>query len=68
MSDYVYDSSLTDAVNKRYKVEHITQRLSALGQHWERLLFTTGGGYKLPEESLVPDAMVMETRYPQTGH
>ncbi|MFN9978586.1 MAG: hypothetical protein ACK53Y_01665, partial [bacterium] len=42
-SEYVYNPSLTDAVNKWLEIEHIVNRLTALGQHWERLLFTTGG-------------------------
>jgi hypothetical protein len=42
-SDYVYDPCLTDAVNQWKEVEHLVQKLTALGRHWERLLFTTGG-------------------------
>ncbi|MFO0446277.1 MAG: hypothetical protein ACK51L_01300, partial [bacterium] len=42
-SEYQYDPTLTDQVNRWMGVEHLVQRLSALGQHWERLLFTTGG-------------------------
>jgi hypothetical protein len=42
-SDYQYDPSITDVVNKWKEVEHLVTRLSALGQHWERLLFSTGG-------------------------
>jgi hypothetical protein len=35
-SEYQYDLSLTDAVNKWKEVGHLVNRLSALGQHWER--------------------------------
>lgn len=42
-TDYQYDPTLTDAVNKWKEVEHLANRLAALGQHWERLLFSTGG-------------------------
>jgi len=67
-SDYQYDPSLTDAVNKWKEVEHLVTRLSALGQHWERLLFSTGGGHQLPEKSLVLNALVVETRHSSIGH
>jgi len=42
-SDYIYDPTITDAVNQWKEVAHLVQQLSDLGQHWERLLFTTGG-------------------------
>ena len=42
-SEYVVDPSLSVAENRRREVDHLVQRLAALGQHWERLLFTTGG-------------------------
>jgi len=42
-SDYIYDPNITDAANKWLEVESLVNRLSALGQHWEKLLFSTGG-------------------------
>jgi hypothetical protein len=42
-SEYVNDHNLTDEANRSKEVEHLVARLTALSQHWERLLFTTGG-------------------------
>jgi hypothetical protein len=42
-SDYIWDPNLTDIVHQLKEVEHLVARLAALSQHWERLLFTTGG-------------------------
>jgi hypothetical protein len=42
-SEYVYDPALSDAENMTKEVEHLVSRLVTLSQHWERLLFTTGG-------------------------
>lgn len=42
-SEYVYDPALSDAENMTKEVEHLVSRLATLSQHWERLLFTTGG-------------------------
>jgi hypothetical protein len=42
-SDYVYDPAFTHETNRCLEVEHLLERLAKLSQHWERLLFTTGG-------------------------
>jgi len=42
-SSYVIDPSLTAEENRHREVEHLVTALSALSQHWERLLFSTGG-------------------------
>jgi len=42
-SEYVLNPALTETENPNREVEHLIQRLSILSQHWERLLFTTGG-------------------------
>lgn len=42
-SEYVYDHTKTVAENRQSEVAHLVENLSALSQHWERLLFTTGG-------------------------
>jgi hypothetical protein len=42
-SEYIPDPNLSLEQNLREEVIHLVERLAALGQHWERLLFTTGG-------------------------
>jgi hypothetical protein len=42
-SEYVPDPGISGEENKRRETEHLVRRLAALGQHWEHLLFTTGG-------------------------
>jgi hypothetical protein len=42
-SDYEVDNNLSLEDNKILEMRHLVQRLSALSQHWEKLLFTTGG-------------------------
>jgi len=42
-SEYVPNSALTDTENSNKEVENLMQWLSLLSQHWEQLLFTTGG-------------------------
>jgi hypothetical protein len=41
-SEYIYDQTLTDEANRWLETEHLVSRLTTLGQHWERLLFSTG--------------------------
>jgi hypothetical protein len=43
-TEYVHDPALSTAENKVKEVEHLIQRLTAISQHWEKLLFTNGGG------------------------
>jgi len=43
MSEYIPDPNLSLEQNSREEVIHLVERLAALGQNWERLLFTTGG-------------------------
>jgi hypothetical protein len=42
-SDHEVDHNLSLEENKIIEMRHLVQRLSALSQHWEKLLFTTGG-------------------------
>jgi hypothetical protein len=42
-SDFEYDSNLSEKENYVSETEHIVGKPSRLAQHWERLLFTTGG-------------------------
>jgi hypothetical protein len=42
-SDYEHDSNLSEKENYASETAHIVGKLSRLAQHWERLLFTTGG-------------------------
>jgi hypothetical protein len=42
-SDYEQDSTISLAENGARETEHLIRCLQALGQHWERLLFSTGG-------------------------
>jgi hypothetical protein len=69
-TEYVHDPALSTAENKVKEVEHLIQRLTAISQHWEKLLFTNGGGggNKLPEKPLVLNDLAMETRDPNLGY
>jgi hypothetical protein len=42
-SKYIIDPNLTEAENRAKELDHLVSRLATLSQHWERLLFTTGG-------------------------
>jgi hypothetical protein len=42
-SEYIYNQTLTDEANRWLETEHLVSQLTTLGQHWERLLFSTGG-------------------------
>jgi hypothetical protein len=42
-STYVWDSTISDQANLLLQSSIVLQDLRRLAQHWERLLFTTGG-------------------------
>ncbi|MFN9983586.1 MAG: hypothetical protein ACK53Y_26915, partial [bacterium] len=42
-SDYKYDPTLTEAANRAQEVTYVVTQLKTLAQHWERLLYSTGG-------------------------
>jgi len=42
-SEYIYDPNLTEDTNRNRETNHLVSRLAQLSQHWEQLLFTTGG-------------------------
>jgi hypothetical protein len=42
--DYETDPTLLDEANREAAIQHKVCNLSHLAKHWERLLFTTGGG------------------------
>ncbi len=44
---YKYDPELSADQNRQEETRHMVQKLGRLGQHWERLLFTTGGALNL---------------------
>jgi hypothetical protein len=45
-SDFLPDTTKTEAENFRAEVDHLVTKLTALSQHWEHLLFTTGGDFQ----------------------
>jgi hypothetical protein len=54
-SSYVWDT--TTSINDNYKAElwHTLDKLHSLAQHWEHLLYTTGGGTQPTKKFLVFD-------------
>jgi len=46
-SEYQYDPALLSDQNQQEETRHMVHKLGRLGQHWERLLFTTGGAINL---------------------
>ena len=46
-SSYKYNSELTTDQNAMAEVSHTVEQLTTLGQHWERLLFSTGGAINM---------------------
>ncbi len=46
-STYITNPALTEAQNKTEDISHTVQRLTTLGQHWERLLFSMGGAINM---------------------
>jgi hypothetical protein len=46
-SEYQYDPALSSDQNQQEETRHMVHKLGRLGQHWERLLFTTGGAINL---------------------
>jgi hypothetical protein len=46
-SDFEVDPSCTVKENDKAELNHVIQKLRTLAQHWERLLFTTGGAINL---------------------
>lgn len=46
-SDYHVDPVLTMEENRVQSISHTVKKLQHLGQHWERLLFSTGGAINL---------------------
>jgi hypothetical protein len=46
-SDYVQNPNLLPHINRGLETDHLIQRLTHLSQHWERLLFSTGGAINL---------------------
>jgi hypothetical protein len=46
-SDYEYDPTLTEAANRAQEVTYVVTQLKTLAQHWERLLYSTGGAINM---------------------
>jgi hypothetical protein len=47
ISNYILDPTLSVAENMLKEVEQLIVKLTTLSQHWERLLFSTGGAINL---------------------
>jgi hypothetical protein len=58
--EYVHDPDLSHWVNRDRKVNHMVSRLTFLAQHWERLLFSTGGAINMQKKSLVFNDLVVD--------
>jgi hypothetical protein len=59
-SEYVHDPDLSHCVNRDREVNHVVSRLELLVQHWERLLFSTGGAINMQKKSLVFNDLVVD--------
>jgi hypothetical protein len=46
-SSYLWQSNLFDEENRKQDFRHTLSHLQTIAQHWERLLFTTGGALNL---------------------
>jgi hypothetical protein len=46
-TDYLPDPDLTLQENETLEIQHLTTKIGCLAQHWERLLFSTGGAINL---------------------
>jgi hypothetical protein len=46
-SDYLYDPHSSEQVNRQLEIAHVVQQLTKLAQHWERLLYSTGGAINM---------------------
>jgi hypothetical protein len=46
-SSYKWNSSLSYTENSRHELTELVNNLTTIAQHWERLLFTTGGALNL---------------------
>jgi hypothetical protein len=46
-SDFERDPIVTEAENDESEIRHVVHKLKQLAQHWERLLFSTGGAINL---------------------
>jgi hypothetical protein len=46
-SQYIWDPDLPDHDNHQAQTAHTVEKLTELAQHWEKLLFTTGGALNL---------------------
>jgi len=46
-SDYQYDPLLSESANREHEISHVVTQLGVLAQHWERLLYSTGGAINM---------------------
>lgn len=46
-SQHAWDPDLSASENQQATIQHALEHLTRLAQHWERLLFTTGGAINL---------------------
>jgi hypothetical protein len=46
-STYIWDTNLSTEENYREEIRHVVQKIHLLAQHWEKLLFSTGGSINL---------------------
>ena len=49
---YQWNDALSPAANQSAEVSHFMRQLRRLAQHWERLLFSTGGQLTLTHKNL----------------
>jgi len=66
ISNYILDPTLSVAENMLKEVEQLIVKLTTLSQHWERLLFSTGGAINLQKSHwCLVQAAVLETILPK---
>jgi hypothetical protein len=66
-SQYEWDPDISYDENDQANIEHTLQNLTKLAQHWERLLFSTGGGDQPSKKPLVLGHLEMGKREIQNG-
>jgi hypothetical protein len=54
-SDYQYDPLLSESANREREISHVVTQLGVLAQHWECLLYSTGGAmdWNLPQVTTI---------------